>query len=320
MLARSAQGLYWMGRYLERAEHLSRLLRLQAEALVDRSPREIYFGWARIYHSIDRRPPGDVLEEGDDPFTLADSYTLADDLTFDRNNPDSVWSCFARGRENARQTRNCISTEMWARLNLAYLRMQQQSIREIWGSPEGFYSETVAEVATFLGVAQATMYRDEGWSFLQIGRFVERAQLASSLLRTQLAIDTGTAEESEADWTSLLRAYHAFEAYDRRYTVEVQPRQVLELLVTEPLLPDSLRRSIDTLAAEFAAVGPGPDRDASGSITRLLGRMATLVDRDWLEGDDQGQLLGQLSTHARDVHHLVATAYFDYPVEDFRTR
>ena len=162
MLSRSAQGLYWMGRYLERAEHLCRLLHLQTEALVDRTPREIYFGWSRIYGSLSRQPPGDTLEVGDDSFTLADSYTLADDLTFESSNTDSVWSCFALGRENARQMRHCISAEMWIRLNLAYLRIQKLSIQDIWGSPESFYEETVAEIATFAGVAAATMYRDQG--------------------------------------------------------------------------------------------------------------------------------------------------------------
>ena len=240
MLARSAQGLYWMGRYLERAEHLCRLLRLQTGALVDRPPREICFGWSRIYGSLNRQPPGDTLEVGDDFFTLADSYTLADDLTFERSNPDSVWSCFALGRENARQMRHCISAEMWTRLNLAYLRIQKLSIQDIWGTPESFYDETVAEIATFAGVAAATMYRDQGWSFLQLGRFIERAQLSTSLLLTQIEADSTTAEESEADWTSLLRAYHAFEAYDRSYSVEVRPRQVLDLLATDPMLPDSL--------------------------------------------------------------------------------
>ncbi len=151
MLSRSAQGLYWMGRYLERAEHLCRLLRLQTGALVDRPPREIYFGWSRIYGSMGRQPPGDTLEVSDDSFTLADSYTLADDLTFERSNPDSIWSCFALGRENARQTRHSISAEMWVRLNLAYLRIQKLGIQDIWGTPESFYDETVSEIATFSG-------------------------------------------------------------------------------------------------------------------------------------------------------------------------
>ena len=107
MLSRSAQGLYWMGRYMERAQHLCRLMRLHTEALVDRPVREIYFGWRRIYTCISRQPPGGSLElHEDDDYTLADSFTLADDLTFERYNPGSVWSCFAVGRENARQMRH----------------------------------------------------------------------------------------------------------------------------------------------------------------------------------------------------------------------
>ena len=219
MLSRSAQGLYWMGRYLERAEHLCRLLRLQTEALVDRPVREIYFGWKRIYGSMYRQPPLGEIEID------SDEYTLADDLTFERTNPDSVWSCFAMGRENARQMRNCISAEMWTRLNLAYLRIQKQDIQGIWRvSPESFYTETAAEIDTFAGVAEATMYRDEGWMFMQLGRVIERSQLLIALLLFQLDAETEVEEDADADWTALLRVYHAFEAYNRKYSVEVHSR------------------------------------------------------------------------------------------------
>ena len=208
-----------MGRYLERAEHLCRLLRLQTEALVDRPVREIYFGWKRIYGSMNRQPPLGEIELD------SDEYTLADDLTFERTNPDSVWSCFAMGRENARQMRNCISAEMWTRLNLAYLRIQKQDIQGIWRvSPESFYTETAAEIDTFAGVAEATMYRDEGWMFMQLGRVIERSQLLIALLLFQLDAETEVEEDADADWTALLRVYHAFEAYNRKYSVEVHSR------------------------------------------------------------------------------------------------
>ena len=151
MLARNAQGLYWMSRYLERAKQLCRLLRLQAEALVDRPLREIRFGWHRIYRTVGSEPPPGSLEAFDsEDYTLADSYTLADHLTFDRLNPASVWNCFALGRENARQMRRCISAEMWTRLNRAYLRLRELEIHEIWRpSPESFYADTAAQVDTF---------------------------------------------------------------------------------------------------------------------------------------------------------------------------
>ena len=322
MLSRSAKGLYWMGRYLERAEFLCRLLRLQTEALVDRPIREIHIGWVRIYGGLNRQPPGGSLELMDnDDFTLADSFTLADDLTFERSNPDSVWSSFAMGRENARQIRHCISSELWTSLNLAYLRLQKINIQDIWlTSPESFYAETAAEMSTVSGVAAATMYRDEGWRFMQLGRFIERAQMSTSLFLAQLAADSQTGENSEADWTSLLRIYHAFEAYNRSYSIEVRPSQVLNLLATDPLLPDSLCRSLDRTASGLASIGPGPDARASGAVTRLAGRMAALIHYDWPDREDRYGLLWQVREHCRELHHLVTATYFEYPVDDFPMR
>ena len=314
-----------MGRYLERAQRLCVLLGLQAEALVDRPVREIYFGWSRIYDSVHRHPPGDSLELFDnDEFTLADSYTLADDLTFERANPDSVWSCFALGRENARQMRHCISAEMWTRLNLAYLRIQKLDMETIWRtSPESFYAETAAEIDTFGGVAASTMYRDDGWQFMQLGCFIERAQLLASLLLAQLSADTpvgdtAVQEDSDADWASLLRACHAFEAYHRRYGVEVQPGQALDLLVTDRLLPNSLGRAIDMAATELAAIGSAPDTRSGEAAQRLAGRMGDLVHYDWPDRaapEDREACLQQLSDYCRELHNLVTAAYFDYPVD-----
>ena len=321
MLSRSAQGLYWMGRYLERTEHLCRLLRSQTAALVDRPIQEIHSGWGRIYNSMNRQPPGGGLELVDsDEFTLADSYTLTDDLTFERSNPESVWSCLALGRENARQMRHCISGEMWTRLNLAYLRIQKMDILDIWtSSPEAFYAETAAEMDMFVGVATATMYRDEGWHFMQMGRFIEGAQLAAALLLAQLAVDPTTKEESDADWTALLRDYNALETYNRRYGIEVQPDQVLDLLATDPYLPRSLCRSLDRASRELAAIGHGPNQKSSGAAQRLSGRMSALLHYDWPDRDDHKELLVQVSEYCQQFHYLITDTYFDYPIEEFRT-
>ena len=101
-----------------------------------------------------------------------------------------------------------------ARTHLSYLRVQELTIQDIWAaSPESFYAETAAEIDTFAGVAAATMYRDDGWRFMQLGRSIERAQLVVTLLLAQLASESLAEEHSDADWTSLLRAYHAFEVY-----------------------------------------------------------------------------------------------------------
>lgn len=324
MLSRSAQSLYWMGRYLERAQHLCRLLHLQTAALVDRPVQEIYFGWSRIYISVDRLPPGGSLgltESNDgsfeEDFTLADSYTLADDLTFERSNPGSVWSCFAAARENARQTRNCISAEMWSHLNLVYLRLQERDIQDIWStSPESFYGKASNEVDTFMGIAAGTMYRDEGWHFLQLGRFVERSQLAISLFLAQLASEVHFDESSEADWISLLRAYHALEVYNRSYSVEVQSGNVLDLLATDPLLPDSLCQSLDVLGAQLDAIGLGPNAESGGATRRLAGRLGSLIHYNWPDLKDRKEALQDMGALCRDLHSHITTTYFDYQVEE----
>ena len=318
MLSRSARGLYWMGRYLERAQHQCRLLHLQTAALVDRPVQEIYFGWNRIYISVNRLPPGGSLELIDsDDFTLADSYTLADDLTFERSNPGSVWNCLAMARENARQTRNCVSAEMWSHLNLVYLRIQKMDIQDIWAtSPESFYAGVNSDIDTFMGVAAATMYRDEGWHFLQLGRFVERAQLLIALFLAQLATEVHFEESSEADWTSLLHAYHALEVYNRSYSVEVLPDHVLDLLVTDPLLPDSLCQSLDVIGAQLDAVGAGPNLESSAATRRLAGRLASLVNYSWPDLEDRKEALQEMGGYCRDLHGHILQTYFDYHVED----
>ena len=318
MLSRSAQSLYWMGRYLERTEHLCRLLQLQVEALVDRPLSEIYFGWSRLYAGLSRQPPGGDLEsEGSDDYVLADSYTLAGDLTFDRDNPDSVRNCFALGRENARQVRHCISAQMWTCLNLAWLRICDLDIEHIWKvSPENFYAETAREINTFTGVAEATMYRDEGWRFMRLGRFIERAQLRVALLLAQLSAGRTQGETSDTDWTSLLRSCQAFDAYKRSYSVEIQPDQVLDLLVTDPLLPGSLCRVLDAQAAELLTIGASPNAQAGAAAERLAGRLCALIRYEWPDRSDHEALLVQVGEHCRKLHELATAAYIAYAIED----
>ena len=326
MLSRSVQGLYWMGRYLERTERLSHLLQLQTEALVDRPVRDIYAGWRRIYGGLQREPPVGSLSLADsddlelvwsprsDDFTLADSYTLAGDLTFERTNPDSILNCLAQGRENARQTRHLITTEMWLRLNLAYLRIRNLEIEDIWAAlPEDFYAGIIAETDAFAGAAAATMYRDEGWRFLQQGRFVERAQFLPALLLAQMAIDAWDGEYAEGDWTSLLRICHALEAYERSHGTTVRADAALDLLVTDPLLPSSLYRSLNEIAGGLALLGGAPGADSGVAAQRTAGRLLAALQYDWPDKGDREALLRQALDQCDKLHYRITEAYFDYP-------
>ena len=323
ILSRNAEDLYWMGRYLERTEHLCRLLSCQVETLVDRPVREINFGWRRIYGSLSRHPPGPDLafaasDDDDDDFTLADSFTLADDLTFEPANPDSIRSGLALARENARQVRHRISGEMWTCLNAAWLRFNARTIDDIWKTtPEAFYVGVARDLDTFSGVAQTTMYRDEGWRFLQLGRFTERAQLTIALLLAQLAlVREGPEGEVGGDWPGLLRICQALDAYARCHGAETSADRVLDLLVTDVLLPRSLCRALEMAsgALDAAALGPGPTAEARQMAHDLAqatrGRWSTRPSLG-----DHADRLRRLQRECRTLHDLVFAAYVGYQVD-----
>ncbi len=305
-----------MGRYLMRAQYLSQLLELHVQALVDRSVEEIHFGWRRVYRSMKRFPPEgeEWLEEAED-FALADSFTLADDLTFERTNPDSVRSSLERGRQNARQMRHCISAEMWTCLNLAYLRIRDVETVNIWGTPEAFYAQTCNEIHNFVGIADATMYRGAAWRFMRLGRAIERVQLAVSLILAQRELGRRMNRRT-LGWASMLRMHHASEAYSRLYGIEIGPGRVLDLLVGDPLLPASLLSSLRAAAAELDAIETGPDAEADAAARRLVGRAVALILYDWPEARDREQLLRQVDRCMRDLHDTVQDAFVDYGIQD----
>ena len=282
MLSRSAQNLYWLGRYLARAGHLCRLLHLQMETLVDRPRREIHFGWRRIYANLQRRPPlasADFETYHDDDLTLADAYTLADDLTFETSNPDSLHSCFAQGRENARQSRNHLSLEMWTCLNRAWLQLKDTHLQKIWQpTPETFYARTTEQLAAFAGITADTMYRTQGWHFLQLGHALERAQQSSALLQAQQELCRDQRTTEVADWLSLLRFYQALDTYQWHYRGQLDPAQVLQLLVHDQRLPCSLAHTLQHVRDEIAALlseTKGKDRDLQQGRAALAKSIAT---------------------------------------------
>ena len=185
MLSRNAQGLYWMGRYLERAQHGCHLLAEQFIIIEDRPVEQIDQSWRRLYLAVGRTPLGGHLEPppDDEDFMLADAYTLADDLTFEPGNSDAIRNCVAAARESARQVRNVIPDKMWSSLNLAYFDLRDVEMETIWNDRPGtFYDRTEGALRTVSGIAEGTIYRDDGWHFLQLGRFVERVQLIAALV------------------------------------------------------------------------------------------------------------------------------------------
>ncbi len=263
MLARNAQGLYWMGRYLERARHGCRLLSDQLATMEDRPVEQIEQSWRRLYRAIDRNPLGGHLEAtaDDEDFMLADAFTLADDLTFEPNNPDSIRYCVAAARENARQVRNAIGNRMWSCLNLAYLDLRDVEIQTIWNDrPGAFYLRTENAIRTFSGIAEGGMYRDDGWHFLELGRFVERAQLLAALLDAHIAIHPTGNSHGESDWRSLLRICEAHFAYRHLHALDHRPGYMIDFLVADPRLAHSIRHAMARIVDAPSTPSPAAGR------------------------------------------------------------
>ena len=324
MLSRNAQGLYWMSRYLERAEHGCRLLTDQLESLEDRPVEEIDRGWRRIYAGLGREPTAGDLESssGDESIMLADAYTLADDLTFEPQNPDSIRACIDAARENARQVRNAIGEEVWSSLNATYLGLRDIGIAEVWSRrPREFYLRTEDALRTFSGIAESTMYRDHGWHFLRLGRFVERMQLVSALVETQLLLFPTRDLHTESDWGSLLRVCDARAAYQRLRSLDYRPAGVVDFLVADPRLSHSIRYALAQISEALHEVAARREHPSALEATRRVGRMSAEIDYDWPERDRQDDVatratLARFQDACRLVHVNIAHACFDYAIED----
>ncbi len=322
MLSRNAQGLYWIGRYLERAAHGCRLVLVQYLDLQDRTVEELDRTWLRLYLGLGREPVGGVLgsNRGDDDFMLADAFTLVDDLTFEPNNPDAIRNCVAAARENARQVRNVIGNEMWSCLNLLYLDIRDLDVGDVWADRSGeFFQRTEDAVRAFHGIAGSAMYRDAGWHFLRLGRAVERAQNLTALLDAHLEVFPSVESHLEPEWRSLLQICDARVAYHRRYSLDYQPGRVIDLLVSDPLLAHSVRFALDRISAALDAVGE--HRPMAAEAARRVGRVVAVLEYDWRWDDPEGDrttraMLKEILGACRQLDGDIDASYFNYGIED----
>src|SRR6202034_2677113 len=182
MLSRVADSLYWMSRYLERAEHTTRLLEVNLNLMLDESSTSSDHRWVRVLQALGK--PKRIKWNGN-------PYELAHTLTLDIENKSSVLSCIIRARENARHVREQISTEQWHRINSLYLEvtrselqtaMHAQALEGSSETPAAFLQQVMEAVHQFQGVTDSTMSHGEGWHFIQVGRYLERATATAMLL------------------------------------------------------------------------------------------------------------------------------------------
>jgi uncharacterized alpha-E superfamily protein len=315
MLSRVADNLYWMSRYLERAEHTSRLVDINLTLMLDELGESSDRRWRRVLTALTYK--GERL-------SLADGYQAARELAFSRDNPSSVTWCIGAARENARQVREQISSTQWQRLNRLFLEVTRM---ETLGTEEAtlsdFFQSVQDGIHLFQGVTDSMMSHGEGWNFIRMGRYIERAQASVNLLKV-FQRDFGATKEKIADsseyleWIGLLRSLGSFEAYCTTYTADVQPDRVMEFLLLNPEFPHSVRYAIDSLYGAIEEVqGEGRSRRAA-ALSRVAGRLQSSLSYGQISeilARSVQDYLQSILAQCHEIHELIYEIYIHYSIE-----
>jgi uncharacterized alpha-E superfamily protein len=314
MLSRVGDSLYWMSRYLERAEHTARLIDVDFQLRLDQSPESGSGRWLRLLDALQVPVPGGEK---------IDSALLAYTLTLERTNPSSIISCISAARENLRQVREQCSSEMWEQLNRLYLQVVSTPAGEAWVLHSQLFFRGIQDGAhLFQGVTDSTMSHGEGWHYIQLGRFVERTHALAALIGTHFGrfsgpLETAIEGDEYLEWVGLLKCCAAFEAYCKRYTAELRPLRVAEFLLLSSDFPHSVRFSVDQVHAALRAIGELTDRKADSPM-RLAGRLRanlSFSQIDEIMADGLQSYLGGIRTLCAQAHNAIHQIYFDYAVE-----
>jgi len=256
VLSRTADHVYWLGRYAERAEDLARTLDVQYRlSLLPRKLTSEGVGWSRTLATLNLLD--DYAARCGDDF---EAHRVIDFLAFDRDNPSSIMNCLRAARENARAVRGTISSEMWETFNSTWLEARANA-------PTRYTTRNIAEFIEWVkyrahlarGVVLGSMLRDEAYHFMQMGTFLERADGVARLLRIRLACEA-TDNDGEPvthdylPWTVLLRALSAYEIFRRVSRGRVTPLHVVEFAAFRPDVPRSLLRSAELVFDNLDAV------------------------------------------------------------------
>ena len=258
MLSRIAESMFWIGRYVERAEDTARILDVQTQLLVEDGAAD---------EDSTCRTLLSIMGVDRDPTRPADVATVLSLLAYDPSVGTSIASSLGAARESARRARETLSVPMWEAINTTYRAIPSGRFQAM--RPPGVFQWVRERAALINGTADATMTRDEGWHFLVLGRCIERADMTSRLVAT-----AALAGSSTAPWTSSLRACGAYEAFLRTYRGLETERGAAEFLLLDRLFPRSVVFSLNR-AEQCVDNLEATDRRAGfqNEAQRLLGRM-----------------------------------------------
>ena len=315
MLSRVADSLYWMSRYLERAENTVRQLDVTMGLMLDAGSASAEIRWQRLMASLGN--PAGLEWNGD-----LDS--MAQTLVFDNLNHAAVTFCINGARENARQVREEISTEQWQRLNRLFHLMHSPNTQTQFSSSINDALATVEDgIHLFNGVSETTMIHGQGWQFIRLGCYLERAYATATLLEVYQK-ELFPAHEREhsgyqyLELVGLLRCCTSFEAYCQVYTADLTPDRILEFLLLNRDFPHAIRYCVDSILDAIESIQRTGGRRLPDELSAVIGKLHAMLGftsiGEILAGD-AAAFLHTIREQCLTIHELIYRHYVHYSIQ-----
>jgi uncharacterized alpha-E superfamily protein len=309
MLARVADSIYWMSRYVERAENVARFIEVNLNLMLD-LPLGSEQQWKPLVDTT-----GDAAEFAK-RYGTASQRNVIQFLTFDQENANSIRSCLRAARENARSVREIISSEMWEQVNQFYLMVNSADTGS-GTDPQDLFASVRMAGHLFAGVTDATMTHNESWNFCRLGRMLERADKTSRILDVKYflllptAADVGTTSD-DIQWAAVLRSASAFEMY-RKTHGRIAPDRIVEFLLLEKEFPRAIQYCLVRARQSVHAISGTPAGVFRHPVERLFGELCSELAYARIEAIISAGLheyLDRLQTKMNQVGNGISETFF----------
>lgn len=273
MLSRVADSIYWMSRYIERADNVARFISVNLHLMLDSDVGEEQQWLPLINTSGDH-------EAFYEKYSVASQANVVQFLAFDESNPNSILSCLRNARENARTIREIITSSMWQQLNEFYIFVRESVSRpESLESLNRFFIQIRRGTSTFMGLTDSTLTRGEAWHFSHLGRMLERADKTSRILDVKYFILLKSVEDigapiDDIQWGAVLRSASAFEMY-RKQCGRVVPSNVVDFLLFDHAFPRSVRYCLTAARSSLHSISGTSEMQVHNMAERVLGSVCS---------------------------------------------
>ena len=313
MLSRVADSLYWINRNVERAENISRFVEVSEAMALDCPPGSAE-PWLPLIDACGDRELFDTLYPQGTPEDVVCF------LVREPKNPSCIVNCIAIARENARQIREVITTEMWEQINDLHWTLQESDA--FWAlQPQEQLREIRRACQLFYGVTDATLSRDLSWQFSRLGRLIERADKTTRILDVKYFLLLPSPEEvggvlDELQWISLLRTAGAYQMFRQAQQQGITPRAVAAFLLLDPIFPRSVRYCLEGISKALGVIRssavPGPPDDLE-CLCGLMLATWSFVRIDDLIGQGLHEAIDHFQSDLNRLHGLIHDRYFVIP-------